>query len=152
MSVLSSPFLAEFGGFTQDVVAVETRRGGDKWNFELNDPLPEFRWRSWHMVGMRSSTPRVNFSRPILKNRLYLLESVQYEFRSTPVITLSFPSNEWRRESINSLTAIDWLINKSHVLTATAHVEDDHTRYANLDFSIRSRSAPIRGIRPTPPI
>src|SRR5437764_370916 len=31
MNVLSSPFLAEYGGFTGDVVAVETRKGGDKW-------------------------------------------------------------------------------------------------------------------------
>ena len=64
MNVLSSPFLAEYGGFTADVVSVETRKGGDKWSFELNDPLPEFRWRSWHMVGLRSSTPRVSFGGP----------------------------------------------------------------------------------------
>jgi hypothetical protein len=134
MSVLSSPFLAEFGGFTSDVVAVETRKGGDKWSFELNDPLPEFRWRSWHMVGLRSSTPRVNFGGPILRNRLYVLESVQYEMRENPVITLPFPNNEFRREALNSLTAIDWTINGSNVLTTTAHVADDHTRYANLDF------------------
>lgn len=42
MNVLSSPFLAEYGGFTADVVSVETRKGGDKWTFELNDPLPNF--------------------------------------------------------------------------------------------------------------
>ena len=65
MTILTSPFLAEYGGFTADVVTVETRKGGDKWTFELNDPLPEFRWRSWHMVGLRSSTPRVNFGGPV---------------------------------------------------------------------------------------
>ena len=54
----------------RDVVAVETRKGGDKWTFELNDPLPEFRWRSWHMVGLRSATPRVNFGGPVISNRL----------------------------------------------------------------------------------
>jgi hypothetical protein len=134
MSVLSSPFLAEFGGFTADVVAVETRKGGDKWTFELNDPLPEFRWRSWHMVGLRSSTPRVSFGGPVIKDRLYILESAQYEMRENPVITLPFPNNEFRREGINSLTAIDWTVNKTNVLTTTAHVADDHTRYANLDF------------------
>src|ERR1019366_3600021 len=30
MSVLSSPFLPEYGGFTGDVISVETRKGGDK--------------------------------------------------------------------------------------------------------------------------
>ena len=116
MNVLTSPFLAEYGGFTADVVSVETRKAGDKWKFELNDPLPEFRWRSWHMVGLRSSTPRVNFGGPLIHNRLYLLESIQYEMRESPVITLPFPNNETRRQGYNSLTALDYTINTSNVL------------------------------------
>jgi hypothetical protein len=134
MSVLTSPFLAEYGGFTADVVAVETRKGGDKWTFELNDPLPEFRWRSWHMVGLRSSTPRVSFGGPIIASRLYFLESIQYEMRETPVITLPFPNNESRHEGYNSLTALDYTINPSNLVTGTMHVADQHTRFDNLDF------------------
>ena len=116
------------------MVTVETRKGGDKWNFELNDPLPEFRWRSWHMVGLRSSTPRVNFGGPVIRNRLYLLESVQYEMRETPVITLPFPNNESRHEGYNSLTALDYTINSSNIVDGTFHMADSHTRFANLDF------------------
>ncbi len=134
MSILSSPFLAEFGNFTGDVISVETRKGGDKWHYELNDPLPEFRWRSWHMVGLRSDTPRFNFGGPLKKNRLFLFESVQYDMRESPVITLPFPTNETRREGYNSLTAFDYTINSTNVLTATMHAADQHTRYANLDF------------------
>ncbi len=134
MSILSSPFLAEYGGFTGDVVSVETRKGGDKWNFELNDPLPEFRWRSWHMVGLRSSTPRVVLGGPIVKNRLFILESIQYDMREYPVITLPFPNNESRRQGLNSLTALDYTINGTNVLTGTAHVANQRTRYDNLDF------------------
>ena len=134
MNVLESPFLAEYGGFTADVVSVETRKGGDKWKFELNDPLPEFRWRSWHMVGLRSETPRVNFGGPLVKDRLYLMESVQYEMRETPIITLPFPRNESRREAYNSLTALDYTLNPSNVLNGTFHIADEHTRFANLDF------------------
>jgi hypothetical protein len=143
MSVLSSPFLAEYGGFTSDVVAVETRKGGDKWTFELNDPLPEFRWRSWHMVGLRSSTPRVSFGGPVSwrplerilgKDRLHFLESIQYEMRETPMITLPFPKNETRHEGYNSLTALDYTINGSNFVSATIHLANQHDRYANLDF------------------
>jgi len=134
MNILSSPFLAEYGGFTGDVVTVETRKAGDKWSFELNDPLPEFRWRSWHMVGLRSETPRVNFGGPIIRNRFYFLESIQYEMRESPVITLPFPNNESRREGYNSLTALDYTINPSNVVNGTFHMTDSHTRFANLDF------------------
>jgi hypothetical protein len=134
MNVLASPFLAEYGGFTADVVSVETRKGGDKWSFELNDPLPEFRWRSWHMVGLRSSTPRFSLGGPLIKNRLFFLESVQYDMRESPVITLPFPNNETRHEGYNSLTALDYTINGSNTVNGTFHVADQHTRFASLDF------------------
>ena len=133
MNVLTSPFLAEYGGFTSNVVAVETRTGGDKWHFELNDPLPEFRFRSWHMVGLKSATPRVNFGGPILSSRLHLIESIQYEMRSTAIITLPFPDNQQRREGFNSFTALDYIVNSTNILTATFHVASQHTRFANLD-------------------
>ncbi len=42
VNVLTVPFLAQYGRFTQTVVAVETRRGGDKWHADLNDPFPGF--------------------------------------------------------------------------------------------------------------
>lgn len=134
VNVMASPFLAEYGRFTSTVVAVETRRAGDKWHFEINDPLPEFRWRSWHMVGLRSSTPRVSFGGPLIKNRLHIIESAQYEMRSVPVITLSFPDNQQRREGYNSFTGIDYVINSSNALTASVHAANNHVRYANLDF------------------
>src|SRR6202030_1459750 len=122
MNVLTSPFLAEYGGFTSNVVSVETRRGGDKWSFDLNDPLPEFRFRSWHMVGLKSATARVNFGGPLLSSRLHLVESVQYERRSTEVITLPFPDNQQRRECINSFTSLDYIVNSTNILTVTFHI------------------------------
>ena len=134
VNVLASPFLAEYGGFTSTVVSVETRKAGEKWHFELNDPLPEFRWRSWHMVGLRSSTPRISFGGPLIHNRLYLIETLQYEMHSDPVITLSFPNNQKRREGYNSFTELDYTLNNSNVLTATLHAADLHARYANLDY------------------
>ena len=149
MNVLSSPFLAEYGGFTSDVIAVETRKGGDKWNFELNDPLPEFRWRSWHMVGLRSATPRFNFGGPLIANRLHILEAVQYDLRATPVITLPFPNNETRREGFNSLTALDYTINSSNYLSATFHAgarHPQHFRFGLFGGSHRAR----RDSRDTP--
>lgn len=133
MNVLSSPFLAEYGGFTSNVVAVETRRGGEKWHFELNDPLPEFRWRSWHMVGLRSDTPRFNFDGPLIKGKLHFLEAVQYDLRATPVITLPFPNNETRREGYNSLSALDYILNGSNYLTANFHAANHRARFENLE-------------------
>jgi hypothetical protein len=57
MSLCQTPFLAEFGRFTAGLVSVETRRGGDKWKWELNDPFPEFRIRGWDLRGLRNAMP-----------------------------------------------------------------------------------------------
>src|SRR5215469_4510173 len=69
VNVLNTPFLAQYGRFTQSVVAVETRRGGDKWHFDLNDPFPDFRIRSYHMVGIRNETPRAVIGGSLIPNR-----------------------------------------------------------------------------------
>src|SRR5713226_7688514 len=64
ISVYQTPFLAEYGRFTSGVATVETRRGGEKWHFELNDPLPGVRISSWHLRGLRDETPQVSFGGP----------------------------------------------------------------------------------------
>ncbi|HTF65251.1 MAG TPA: hypothetical protein VK638_21470 [Edaphobacter sp.] len=42
LHVLTSPYQAQYGRFTAGVVTAETRSGGNKWHFDLNDPLLNF--------------------------------------------------------------------------------------------------------------
>ena len=53
------PYLAQYGKFTAGVVSAETRRGGDKWDYSLNDPFPDFRIRSGHLEGVVDAAPTV---------------------------------------------------------------------------------------------
>src|SRR5208282_2818201 len=46
IEVSEMPYLAEYGRFTAGVVAADTRRGGEKWDYSLNDPFPDFFIRS----------------------------------------------------------------------------------------------------------
>lgn len=134
IDVYKTPFLAEYGRFTSGVVSVETRRGGEKWHFELNDPLPGFRIFSWHLRGLRDSTPRVTFGGPLLKNRLYFHEGLEYTLYKTPVRTLPFPSNISKSESVNSFSQFDYVFSANHFLTGTYHVAPQHTNFVNLGF------------------
>ena len=104
VNVLNTPFLAQYGRFTSGVVAVETRRGGEKWHAELNDPFPDFRIRSWHMRGIRDVSPRGVLGGPLLRNRLFLNTALQYNFQRESVLTLPFPRNESKKEWVNSFT------------------------------------------------
>ena len=72
VTVYQTPFLAEYGRFTAGLVSVETRRGGDEWKWELNDPFPDFIIRSWRLRGVRDATPRLNAEGPIVKQQAVL--------------------------------------------------------------------------------
>ena len=134
LNVFKTPYLAQYGRFTAGVVSVETRRGGEKWSFEFNDPLPEFRIRSGHLEGIRDASPRINFSGPLVKNRFYLSQGLEYTLHKVPSRTLSFPYNESKQESTNSFTQLDYILSPTNLLTGTFHVVPRRTDYVNLEF------------------
>ena len=134
IEVFKTPYLAQFGRFTAGVVSVETRRGGDKWNFEINDPLPEFRIRSGHLRGLREASPRVTFNGPLITNKFYFSEGLEYDLRKLPDRTLPFPFNESKSQSVNSFTQFDYILSPMNTLTGTFHVAPRQMQFVNLNF------------------
>ncbi|MFY9553880.1 MAG: TonB-dependent receptor, partial [Blastocatellia bacterium] len=134
IEVFKTPYLAQFGRFTAGVVSVETRRGGDKWNFELNDPLPEFRIRSGHLRGIREASPRIVFNGPLVANKFYFSEGLEYDLQKRPDRTLPFPFNESKQESLNSFTQLDYILSPANTLSGTFHVAPRQMQFVNLNF------------------
>jgi hypothetical protein len=134
LNVYQTPYLSEYGRFTAGLVSVETRRGGDQWKWELNDPFPDFRIRSYHMRGVKDATPRLNFEGPVIPHRLYLSEGFEYETRKIEVYTLPFPDNQKLEQGINSFTQFDWIVSDKHLVTATAHVAPQRLGHVNMDY------------------
>ncbi len=134
LRVLKDPYEAQYGGFTAGVVSIDTRGGGEKWNFEINDPSPEFRIRSAHIVGLKEFTPRFALTGPLRHDKLYLAESFTYDIEKKGVRSLPFPQNQTKLQSFNSFTQLDYLVSPEHLLTASLHVAPAQEQYANLDF------------------
>ncbi len=145
LNVYQTAFLAEYGRFTAGLVSVETRRGGDKWKWELNDPFPEFRIRSWHLRGLKTATPRLNFEGPILPGKLYLAEGFEYELRKTEVYELPFPRNQKLQEGLNSFTQLDWVVTNKQLLTATLHIVPQRLSHVNINYFNPEETAPDAG-------
>ncbi|HUO60783.1 MAG TPA: carboxypeptidase regulatory-like domain-containing protein [Candidatus Acidoferrales bacterium] len=122
IAVSEMPYLAQYGRFTAGVVTAETRRGGEKWDFSLNDPLPEFRIRSGHLEGLKDATPRLNFSGPLIKDRLYIVEGAEYTIIKSQVYTLPYPDNQTKTQSFNSFTQFDYLVSPTQTITASFHI------------------------------
>jgi Carboxypeptidase regulatory-like domain len=142
LNVYQTAFLAEYGRFTAGLVSVETKRGGDKWKWELNDPFPEFRIRSWHLRGLKTATPRLNFEGPIVPGKLYLAEGFEYEVRKTAVYTLPFPRNQKIVQGLNSFTQLDWVATAKQLLTATFHVVPQRLTNVNMNYFNPEETSP----------
>jgi Carboxypeptidase regulatory-like domain/TonB-dependent Receptor Plug Domain len=128
------PYLAQYGRFTAGVVTAETRRGGDKWEYSLNDPLPEWRIRSGHLDGVKSATPRFNVGGPIVANKLYFLEGAEYLLNKNSVRTLPYPENQYYSQAINSFTQVDWILSPNQTLTASLHMAPHTMEYVGLNY------------------
>ena len=134
VEVSEMPYLAQYGKFTAGVVSAETRRGGDKWDYSLNDPFPDFRIRSGHLEGLVDASPRFNLSGPLVKDRLYFVEGFQYLFNNQEVMTLPYPQNLTRSSAYNSFTQLDAILSSKQTLTASFHFAPHSLQYAGLDY------------------
>lgn len=147
ISVSEMPYLAEYGKFTAGVVAAETKRGGDKWDWSLNDPFPDFKIRSRHLQGVRDASPRLNFGGPIVKDKLYFEEGAEYLMYKRDIFTLPYGQNESKSTAINSFTQMDWMISDKHTLTASYHIAPQSIDYAGLNFFNPQSVAPNADFR-----
>ncbi len=134
LNFYQTPFLAEYGRFSEGLVSVETRRGGDKWKWELNDPFPDFRIRSYHMQGLMDATPRINAEGPLIAGKLYFSEGLEYEMRKIEVYELPFPYDYKKQEGLNSFAQFDWIASSRHLVTATVHVAPQRLDFVNMNF------------------
>jgi hypothetical protein len=134
MNVYQTAFLAEYGRFTAGLVSVETRRGGERWKWELSDPFPDFIIRSYHLRGLRDATPRLNVEGPIIPGKLYFSEGLEYAVRKTEVYELPFPFNQKKQEGVNSFAQLDWIASQKQLVTATVHVAPQRLEYVNMNY------------------
>jgi hypothetical protein len=134
IGVLKTPFLPQYGRFTSGVVAVETKRGSDKWHFSLKEPSPDFRVRSGRIRGLRDSTPKLHIGGPMAGNKVFLAQSLEYSLEKKQVRTLSFPNNESKVESVNSFTQLDYILSPQQFITATLHATPKHVNFVDPQF------------------
>lgn len=139
VQVFRHPYSAEFGQFTGGVTNIETRRGGEKLHFEINDFLPDFRFVGGKIVGIRDDSPHINFNGPIIKDRLFFSQSLGYTISKMPVRGLTFPNNETISEAQSYFTQIDQILSPRHSQTFTFGYFPERQSFVGLDF-FRPRS------------
>lgn len=133
VTLLPNPYSAEYGRFTAGVSQVETRRGSGQWGGTVNNFIPKFRWRGNQIRGIERFTPRVAFNGPLVKDRVFLAQSLRYRLVKTKVAARPEIENDSRLESFDSFTQVDATLTPRHNLTATVSVFPRDIERINVD-------------------
>ena len=110
-------FAPEFGLSAGAVTTVETQRAGDAWHVTVNDLEPRPRRRAGEFRGIESWTPRFTFGGPIVKGKVNLLESVQYEYSQTRVFDLPAFESDTKLQSFESYSRVDWTVDCEPIIS-----------------------------------
>ena len=136
VQVHSNPYSAEYGKFTGAVTTIETRSGTNDLRYLVTGVLPRPRWRDGSLFGIGAVTPRIAVGGPIKKDKLFFFQSFEYRFVRTNVPSLEELDERQRdiqRESFDSFSRLDYVINSNNRLTASFSIFPQKQSYFNLN-------------------
>ncbi len=133
IEVLPNPYSAEYGRFSSGVTNVLTRQGTNKWKFAINNFIPRPKFRDGAIMGIGKFTPRLSFGGPLVKDRLFLAQTVQYRMITTRIPDQPPLEADQLLESFDSFTQLDFKLSQKHELTAIVSVFPRKLGFANLD-------------------
>ena len=136
VQVYSNPYSSEFGKFTGAVTTIETRSGSNDWRYLMTGVLPRPRWRDGKLFGIGAATPRIAVGGPIKKDKLFFFQSVEYRFVRNNVPSLEELEEHERdikRESFDSFSRIDYVVNSNNRLTASFSLFPQKLDFFNLN-------------------
>ena len=136
VQVYSNPYSSEFGKFAGAVTTIETRSGSNDLRYLFLGVLPRPRFRDGKIYGLGAATPRIAVGGPIKKDKLFFFQSLEYRFIRTNVPSLEALDEHQRdikRESFDSFSRLDYVVNKNHRLTASFSIFPQKVDYFNVN-------------------
>jgi len=121
VSVLPNPYAVEFGRFSSGVVVIQTRRAGDMWKLRINDVDPTFRTHRGspvEIIGLGRYAPRAEFGGPIVKDKLFVQQAMQFVYNAADVPSLSEDLLH-TATSFSSFTRVDANLTPRHSIVGT---------------------------------
>src|SRR5271157_2186109 len=131
VDVFKTAYQAEYGRFAGGLATVQTKAPSDRFHFELNDLTPDVRGKSGHLVGISEESPRIDVTGPLVRGKLDVFESFNYDLHKQPVRGLAWPKNEIKKEGISSFSSIQYIVNTLHLLTANLKVFPARLEFAD---------------------
>ncbi len=132
---MPNPYAVEYGRFSSGLVVIQTRRGGDTWRMRLSNLTPTLRNERhkdlYTVTGVSGFAPNFSVGGPIVKQRLFLEQTVQYRYSNDDIV--SRPEDERRTTHwLSSFTRVDANLSPKHSLIGTGGFFPSVTNYASL--------------------
>ena len=122
VTVLPNPYAVEFGRFSSGLVVIQTRRAADQWRTRINELDPNFRVTRdnlFHVIGIASFSPRFETGGPLIKDKLFIQQSMQYRYNVNDIA--SRPQSDVQTlHRFSSFTRIDGNLSPRHSIVAVA--------------------------------
>jgi hypothetical protein len=148
LNVDKVPYGAEYGGFSGGLTTIETKAPpSDGWKFGVMDFIPGIRGKEGHIVGIGSSTPRLFFGGPLLKNKLNFSEAFTYEVRKKPVRGLAWPDNETKTQGFDSFTTFQAVLSPRQLLTVSVNGFSNRQQFADISALVPQTASSDDGQR-----
>lgn len=112
VEVLANPFAAEYGRFSSSITQIRTRSGSNQWNVSVGNLLPRVRGL---FKSVRGFEPRLSVRGPLVTDRLFFAQDMQFRYVTTPVKSLpDEPHSDLR--SFDMFTRLDGVVSPRHML------------------------------------
>jgi hypothetical protein len=138
--VEENPCSAEFGKAIGGSSNLETKTGGEKFKFGATRVFPTFH----NIIGGKvdSFRPRLTFQGPVIRKRLYFVQSFEYRFSRIYVPSLSAPRDNSTSEAFNSFTQFDLTLDSRNRLKFVAALFPEKKRYVGLNTFSAQETTP----------
>jgi hypothetical protein len=119
LNVHSGVYSAAFGNAAGGVTDIVTKSGEDKFRFQGQNFMPRLRFKEG-VNGVDSFTPRVHFSGPIEKGKLWYSEAASFRFVRSRVDELEpLEQSEQKVKSFDAVSQIDYQMSSAQHVTGT---------------------------------
>jgi hypothetical protein len=131
VTVLPNPYAVEYGRFSSGLVVIQSRRARDEWKLRANRFGPSLRSTNDGGLRIDGFSPRAEMEGPLVKDRVYLAQSVQVRY-SIGDVSSRAETEQRVTKALSSFSRVDASLSPKHLVIGTLGLFPNATDFATV--------------------